>query len=433
MAVKITTKSGAVRLLPTTVEVKDKIDESLADYVEAATYESHIQQAASTSKAGHIKISNEAAADLAAVASAGNATTAAAADHVHKLPTAEQVGAVPSDHATKKATATELGHVKLTEDLNTTDGDSVLAVAKVKAAIVAVEQKLNNTMTEVAGGIHFESSYYFAKTQATTNITAADNSPASLSAKLGLTHIMDVTLVDLSEGKVDVYTAQSNASSWGTPVSKKQEGTFPINGSQIGVSGFFIDLSQGHFPGYALFSEIGHRWDFYPDRVLSMDNTTLVQNSDGKYQITEYTPATKDADTADFDGSEAARGYFDWVQGFYRKIRGLHSKNLSLETVVAGKVAQASTAGVYTSNGTATTITALSALGDANSIAKRDADGALMISDVQKEEDGAAVCYKYLSDKLSEVNDDIDKALNGLKFEEVTLQEADWAVVEEAI
>ena len=426
MAVKVTIKGGGQRLLPTTVEVDDRLQEALQGYVETSSFEEHKKEVASTTAPGHIKLSSEAAKDLGEVALSGESKDAAPADHVHKLPTAEQVGAAPATHVSEQAASGSLGHVKLAESIDDVDGASVLPASKVKSEIEKVEQAIQDAFTEVTSGIKFENSYYFAKTQSATDIKDPANIPSALATTLGLTHVMDITLVDLSDGKCDVYTASTSASDWGSPESKTSLGEFPVNGSQVGVSGFFLDLSQGQFPGYAIYSETKQKWDYYPDRVLSMDNQTLVRDESGKYRIADYAPGTKDADTADFTGAESKQGYFDWIQSFYRKIRGLHSADSTMKASIEKKIDQAAEEGAYVSNGESTTIEKVSAAGEASSIAKRDADGSLYVSETQKEENGAVINYKYLTEKLSEEDKKIEDAVNKFAFEEVVLADDDW-------
>ncbi len=342
MAVKVTVLNGEKRLLPTVEEVGTKLDDELVNYAR----KSHIDVQANDSTYGHVRLNSQIEPMPSAKTAAPGATGIAAdAGHVHRLPTLTELEAAPSSHIDVEATPEVLGHVHLVTDLTSTDPKATATAKAVFDKIKEVKDELDAQIISLQGGIQFYGSYYFARATLMTDLTLPQNSPQSLSKLAGLIKPEDtvsdktVSLFDFTKGAYCYYKANALATSWGDPISILEEGkTRPNNGTQIGISCFFIDIEQNtdslRLSGHANYSKIKDSWDIYPDKLSSIDCETIDTNVRGQRRVAPYKVSDRTADKLDFedevqDGVE--RTFHQWIDAFYRKIRGLRLSHNELD------------------------------------------------------------------------------------------------------
>ncbi|MCM1322797.1 MAG: hypothetical protein NC218_01290 [Acetobacter sp.] len=341
MAVKVTVLNGEKRLLPTTEEIGAKLDDELVNYARR----SHIEVHANDVTYGHVLL-NETTLPLPAAteASVGQTGKAADAGHVHRLPTLAELSAAPASHQEVEATPEVLGHIHLVSDLSSTDPLTAIQVKVVNDRINAVKAELDAAIIQLQGGIQFYGSYYFGKTSPLTDLTDARFSPKQLSRRAGFdvdsVGAADrvVSIFDFTADQFCFYTAPSNAENWGEKQSILEDGkTKPNNGTQIGVSCFFVDIAQNtdaqYLSGHANWSAKKNKWDIYPDRVSAIDNVTITLNGLGQRRVAPYAATDRTPDSLDFEGenvSSQERTLHEWINAFFRKIRGLRKDHTEL-------------------------------------------------------------------------------------------------------
>lgn len=342
MAVKVTVRNGEKRLLPTVEEVGTKVDD-VVNYSRA----SHEAKIANDITYGHVRLNSEDSPLPAAVTpDPGHSGKAADAAHVHRLPTLAELSAAPSSHMTVEATPEVLGHIRLVSDLSSSDPLAAPQVKTVADKIAEVKNALDAQIIQLQGGIQFYGSFYFGRASLLTDLSLPKNSPRSLSVSAGLVSAEAtstdkvVTLFDFTKGAFGYYEANALDSSWGNIKKILEEGqTEPNNGTQIGVSCFFIDIEQNtdvlRLAGHANYSKKKQSWDIYPDKLSSIDGVTIKTNAQGQRIVAPYRVSDRTIDLLDFedevqDGVE--RGFHAWLDAFYRKIRGLRKSFNDLQT-----------------------------------------------------------------------------------------------------
>lgn len=334
MAIRITRvqgQEGQTLLIPTTKEINNRLTAKLEELEQRVAPLSHASinttyGLGTDTEHGHIKLNGTTAPiDLAETASIGISDKAARADHRHKLPTPQQVGASPKNHADQTtiygvATEENYGHIRITRDIDNASEDVVLLPSAIKQSLLQLEAELSRAISDKS----YFGSYWFAATEQTTNISDILNSPLALSTRLGVTEGI-VSLIDFINNRI--YSADCTSDTWGNSPLQLEE---PVNGTVIGITGYFLDISENtdmlKLSGEAVYSKEKNKWDIYPDKKGGVDNYTIVKNSSGLNTITSYSVRDTTEDALDLENTEfsQSRGYFDWLTAFYRKIRGLH-------------------------------------------------------------------------------------------------------------
>ena len=288
----------------------------------------------------------------------GEAHKAADAAHVHPLPTIEEIDEV-SEHRFSKHIAKAAGdaveepeelaiqargHVRLTDTFIVEDGvdletvpefaDDVALRARTAARLI---RYYDEKLAALGKGIRYYRSFNFAVVRSGTRLDER-YSPSKVAERAGWTSEDEfMTLMDFSDRDTfSYYRARRTDETWqlaGSILTADQE--TPQEGTQVGVSEFFLDLKIDDFPlsdalcfpGFAVWSadKEGSTWDYYPDKTGVADNVSIVKNQTGQLSVKTIAATNSIADRTDFESTSRQRTYIEWITEFFRKIRGLRA------------------------------------------------------------------------------------------------------------